>query len=62
MRLEQVELGFDPTIFPPDRFNLLDVQLQFVHHFLRGILTEKGFQRYYSYINTKQPSTESNPT
>ena len=62
LRLEQVELGFDPTIFPPDRFNLLDVQLQFVHHFLRGILTEKGFQRYYSYINTKQPSTESNPT
>ena len=60
MRLEQVELGFDPTIFPPDRFNILEVQLQLVHHFLRGILTEKGFQLYYSYIRTNQSSIETN--
>ncbi|WP_229252561.1 TetR/AcrR family transcriptional regulator [Dyadobacter helix] len=52
LRIEQIELAFDPTIFPPDKFNMTDLQLEFVQHFLRGVLSEKGHQ-YYNTIQNK---------
>jgi TetR/AcrR family transcriptional regulator, cholesterol catabolism regulator len=56
LHIEQIELGFDTTVFPPDRYNLVDVQVQLLHHFLRGLLTKEGFQIYNQYID--QPATE----
>jgi AcrR family transcriptional regulator len=56
LHIEQIEMGFDTSVFPPDRYNLVDVQLQFLHHFLRGLLTEKGFQVYNQYVD--QTATE----
>jgi AcrR family transcriptional regulator len=53
LRIEEFDLAFDPTIFPPDKFHMMRVQMQFVHHFLRGILTDKGFQ-YYNTIKINQ--------
>lgn len=50
LRMEQIELAFDPTIFPPKNHSMVDIQVQFVHHYLRGLLTEKG----YNYYNSKQ--------
>lgn len=50
LRLEEVEMAMDPTIFPPDRFSMLDLQTQFLHHFLRGLLTSKGFEIYNQYL------------
>lgn len=50
LRIEQVEMAFDPVIFPADRFNMMDVQMELVHHFLRGILTKTGFE-YYTKFN-----------
>jgi hypothetical protein len=44
MRLVQIEMAFDPNIFPPAEFNLLKVQMQFFEHFLYGLCTEKGFE------------------
>jgi TetR/AcrR family transcriptional regulator, cholesterol catabolism regulator len=58
LHIHQIELGFDTSVFPPERYNLVDVQLQFLHHFLRGLLTEKGFALYNQYID--QPVTEVN--
>ncbi|MES2519100.1 MAG: TetR/AcrR family transcriptional regulator [Bacteroidota bacterium] len=49
MRLEQVEMGFDPHIFPPNKFAVIDVQFTMLDHFIRGILTEKGLQVYQEY-------------
>lgn len=46
LRIEQVVLAFDPTIYPPGKFTMMDVQQQFIHHFLRGVLTQKGFDIY----------------
>lgn len=46
LRIEEIEIAFDPTIFPADKFHMMRVQMQFVHHFLRGVLTEKGFEHY----------------
>jgi AcrR family transcriptional regulator len=52
LRIGEFEIAFDPSIFPPDKFHMMLVQMQFVHHFLRGILTEKGFE-YYNTIKDK---------
>jgi len=42
MRMEQIEMGFNPYIFPPDKFSILEVQLALTEHFLYGICTLKG--------------------
>ena len=52
LRIGEFEIAFDPSIFPPDKFHMMRVQMQFVHHFLRGIMTEKGFE-YYNTIKDK---------
>lgn len=56
LRVEQIVLAFDPTVYPAKRFNMMHVQTQFLMHFLRGILSEKGFE-YYNTIKDK-PATE----
>ena len=49
MRMAQVELGFNPAIFPPDKFKILDVQLASLEHFLYGICTLKGHKLINKY-------------
>lgn len=49
MRVEQIEMAFDPAIFPPQKFAIIEVHIQLIHHFLRGILTGKGFDVYNNY-------------
>ncbi len=49
VRLQQLEMGFDPRIFPPDKFKLLDVQLSMIEHFLYGICTLKGHKLINKY-------------
>ncbi|WP_157474967.1 TetR/AcrR family transcriptional regulator [Dyadobacter sp. Leaf189] len=52
LRVEQVVMGFDPTIFPPRKFDMMQIQMQFLLHFLRGVLSEKGFE-FYNTIKDK---------
>jgi AcrR family transcriptional regulator len=49
LRIEQVELGFNSEIFPPDRFKMVDVQLAMIDHFLHGICTLKGHKLINKY-------------
>ncbi len=49
LRIELVQLGFDERVFPNTRTNFLFIQHQLLHHFLRGMLTETGMQRYQQY-------------
>jgi AcrR family transcriptional regulator len=42
LRVEQIEMGFNPTVFPPAKYAMLDVQIAMVEHFLYGICTLKG--------------------
>jgi len=42
LRMEEIEMGFNPQIFPPDKFKIMDVQLALMEHFLHGICTLKG--------------------
>lgn len=52
LRVEQIVLAFDPTIYPAKKYNMMHVQMQFLKHFLNGILSEKGFE-YYNTIKDK---------
>lgn len=51
LRVEQIELAFNSDIFPVDQYSMHDVQRELIHHFVRGMLTEKGFTIYNQYIN-----------
>lgn len=42
LRVEEIEMGFNPAIFPPDKYQMLDVQIAMVEHFLYGVCTLKG--------------------
>ncbi|MFT6204440.1 MAG: AcrR family transcriptional regulator [Spirosomataceae bacterium] len=48
-RVASIDSAFDESIFPPKRFKLIDVQLQLLNHFLRGILTPQGLKLYENY-------------
>lgn len=54
LRVEQIELAFDNNLFPTDQYSMHDVQSELIHHFVRGMLTEKGFTIYNQYINKEE--------
>jgi TetR/AcrR family transcriptional regulator, cholesterol catabolism regulator len=50
LRNEEVEMGFDPEVFPNNKFNVLETQLSLLDHFLRGIMTSDGLKLYEKYV------------
>lgn len=58
MRIECVQMGFNPEIFSPANFKFQRVQEQLFEHFVHGIVTEKGRKLYLKYKElNKLPST-----
>ncbi|MDN3668148.1 TetR/AcrR family transcriptional regulator [Echinicola jeungdonensis] len=53
MRMEQLSDTFDPLKFPPSKFNILEVQVSLLDHFIHGVLTEKGRELFYQQINNQ---------
>ncbi len=49
LRIEQVEWGMNPLLFPSSEFNLKKVQLELLDHFLHGIVSMKGFKLIEKY-------------
>ena len=49
MRIEMIPIAFDVRVFPHDKFNVTDVQLQIFEHFVFGLCTEKGRKLYQKY-------------
>ena len=49
LRVEQVEMAFNPTIFPTDKFKPVQVQMQLLDHFMHGISTLKGHKLINKY-------------
>lgn len=44
-------------LFPVDKFNLTEVQMQILEHFIHGLLTDKGKKLYQKYKELNhQPS------
>lgn len=46
MRLEQIEIAFDPHLFPANKFSVVEVEVTMLDHFFRGIMTERGLKVY----------------
>jgi AcrR family transcriptional regulator len=44
LRVEEIELAFNPMVFPADKFKVAEVQLAMAEHFLYGICTLKGYK------------------
>lgn len=42
LRLEEIQMAYDADVFPRDKFNFQEVQVQLFDHFVHGILTSKG--------------------
>ena len=53
MRVHQLELGFNPSVFPIAEFNTWSVQQQFQEHFNYGVCTLKGFKLLDQYKKNK---------
>jgi AcrR family transcriptional regulator len=51
MRVNQVEMGFNPNVFPVTEFSTWKVQYQFLEHFNYGICTLKGYKLLNQYKN-----------
>jgi len=54
MRIEQVEMAMNPMTFPPDKYNIAEVQLTMLDHFLHGITTLKGHKLLNKYKNINE--------
>ena len=46
VRIELIQVAFNPDIFPRERFNILEVHGQLFDHFVYGLVTEKGRKLY----------------
>ncbi|MDP2386025.1 MAG: TetR/AcrR family transcriptional regulator [Bacteroidota bacterium] len=49
LRMEEVEMAFNPAVYPPDKFNHVEVQMALTEHFLYGICTLKGHKLINKY-------------
>ncbi len=49
LRMKELEMGFDPEVFPPDKYKMVDVQVALIDHFLHGICTLKGHKMINKY-------------
>lgn len=49
LRTEEITIGFNPTVFPPDKYTAQEVQVEFLDHFLHGICTLKGHKLINKY-------------
>jgi AcrR family transcriptional regulator len=54
LRLGEVEMAFDPTVFPPDTFDFRETQIQLLDHFIQGIVTDEGRQLFDKYNQEQQ--------
>lgn len=47
-------IALDENFFPSEKFSLVDLHSQMIEHFIRGIVTLKGFQKLEEYTQHKQ--------
>ena len=52
-RLESMMLAFNMDLYPPSKFNALEVTLEIIQHFLYGLSTESGYQLINEYKTRK---------
>ena len=61
LRVELIRMAYDTDVFPRMLVGMTEVQIQLLHHFVRGILTEKGSIIYNQYVQHYQNDPTSSP-
>ncbi len=61
LRLEEVEMAFNPLVFPPSKFVMAEVQQQLMEHFFRGLLTLEGTKAFEA-LRLAQPNKPHPPS
>jgi AcrR family transcriptional regulator len=56
LRIEEVEMAFNPAVYAPEKFRLSDVHLTLIDHFLHGIVTIKGYKLIERYKKVSKHS------
>lgn len=49
-RVEQVQMAFDDRVFPTTKFDFKEVQLNFLDHFIHGLVNDKGRELLEKYL------------
>jgi AcrR family transcriptional regulator len=49
LKIFSLEWSFDPDVFPPNEYKIVDVQMELFDHFLYGVLSEKGADKLELY-------------
>uniref|UniRef100_UPI00404AD6CF TetR/AcrR family transcriptional regulator n=1 Tax=Fulvivirga sp. TaxID=1931237 RepID=UPI00404AD6CF len=57
LRMEQIQMSFDPKIFPPEKYDFKEVQNQFIDHFIHGLLTPMGRKNLEETITKNSETT-----
>ncbi|AHM58298.1 TetR family transcriptional regulator [Flammeovirgaceae bacterium 311] len=55
LRMEEVQLCFDNRVFPRNRFDFTEVQVQVFRHFIEGLMTAKGRDLLEDYKKNLSP-------
>jgi AcrR family transcriptional regulator len=55
LRMEEVQLCFDNRVFPRNRFDFAEVQVQVFRHFIEGLMTPKGRDLLEEYKKNLSP-------
>lgn len=50
LRFEQIQMCFNPSIFPKDKYSFSEMQTHFLMHFIHGMLTDKGRELLKTYF------------
>ena len=53
LRLSEMDFAFNPDVFPPGKFSMVEVQIELVKHFIYGIATLKGHQLMNKLLQSK---------
>lgn len=51
LRVEEIEMVFNPELFPPHKYDFGKVQMELFGLFLHGLVTMKGKKLIYEYLN-----------
>ncbi len=60
MRVQVVEMAFDETLFPQDKYDFREVQMELFDHYVHGLVTNEGLKLYEAYLKKENDMDNSN--
>ncbi|MFP4089015.1 MAG: TetR/AcrR family transcriptional regulator [Cyclobacteriaceae bacterium] len=50
LRMEEIQMASDNEVFPQEKYDYKEVQIQLFDHFIQGILTDRGRKKLAQYL------------